>query len=509
MASATGSIPPLPPDPLRLRRRLALQGGGFALLLLAAFSTTLYWGIASQRAEDQRTELRQLAASAAAQLPLIVHETREPEGSAKFRPDARVIASASLDQQRLQWFDASGVLLSDQGSLPLPLPLPPQPPLPLPTAPPPQALQAARASGGGSIGAGSRAAAASAGSGPVWQRWAGGLSLWLPVDSQRTKPLGGRPGANSTAGATGVAAGSSPNSGNQLVSGATGMAAGVIRLGYVRVAISDQAARADLERLRRGLLLGGIVTALAALLVGRRMLAAAFLPLHHQIGALQRFTADTSHELRHPLTALRTLLAAVPEELRQRPELAWRELDGLSRRLGEQLDDLLFLARQQQAGLEGPLAAADLQRFDLLELLEDLLRCYSPQAAAAAVSLQLSPDPADHSLPIHGQSEALLRLFTNLLLNAIRHSPEGGTVSVEVRRLGRRLRIAVADQGPGIPAQAREQVFERFWSGSDRGGHSGLGLAIGRAIARRHGGELRLGESRPGCCELVVELPSP
>ncbi len=57
------------------------------------------------------------------------------------------------------------------------------------------------------------------------------------------------------------------------------------------------------------------------------------------------------------------------------------------------------------------------------------------------------------------------------------------------------MRVAVSDQGPGIPPQDREQVFERFWSGADRGGHSGLGLAIGRAITRRHGGELRLGDS--------------
>lgn len=64
----------------------------------------------------------------------------------------------------------------------------------------------------------------------------------------------------------------------------------------------------------------------------------------------------------------------------------------------------------------------------------------------------------------------------------------------------------MANEGPGIPLQEHEQVFERFWSGTDRGGHSGLGLAIGRAIARRHGGERRLGESRAGRCELVVEL---
>lgn len=280
------------------------------------------------------------------------------------------------------------------------------------------------------------------------------------------------------------------------------------RLGYVRVALSDQAALADLERLQRGLLLGGIVTAMAALLVGRRMLRTAFLPLQRQVGALQRFTADASHELRHPLTALRTQLAAVPKELRLEPALAWRELDSLSRRMGELLDDLMLLARQEQAGREGPLATEELQPFDLLELLEDLIRCYASQAATRSITLQLSPDPATHSIPLRGQSEQLLRLFTNLLLNAIRHSPQNGIVSVQVSTVGHLRRVAVVDQGSGIPPQAQEQVFERFWRGSDRGGHSGLGLAIGRAIARRHGGELRLGENRPGLCELLVELPA-
>jgi signal transduction histidine kinase len=289
----------------------------------------------------------------------------------------------------------------------------------------------------------------------LWQRWPGGVSLWQPVDSQAE------------------------------------------RLGYVRVALSDRAAQADLIRLQRGLLL-----------VGRRMVRLAFLPLQHKVSALQRFTADASHELRHPLTALRAQLAAVPTELRQQPAMAWSELDGLSPRLGDLLDDLLLLARQEQAGLDGPLASAELQAFDLLELLEDLLRCYTPQAAARDIQLELSPDPATQIVPFRGQSEPLLRLFTNLLVNAIRHSPEGGTVSLQVKREGRLIRVTVADQGPGIPLYDRERVFERFWSGADRGGHSGLGLAIGRAIARRHGGELRLGESRAGRCELVVALPA-
>lgn len=392
-----------------------LQVSGFAVLLLAAFSGSLYWGIALQRAEDQRSELRQLAVSAAAQLPLIAHETREPEGRAKFRGTPRLLVIEGLDQQRVQWFDSQGRLLSEQGRLALPIDPPPSPARP-------------------------------------WQRWPGGMSLWQPV-------------------------------------------AGI---GSVRVALSDQAAQADLLRLQRGLLLGGVVTVLAALLLGRRMLRAAVEPLQQQVSALQHFTADASHELRHPLTVLRTLLAAMPPELQQHPGLAWHDLDGLARHMGQVLDDLLLLARQQHQPA---------QVFDLLELLEDLMRCYQPQAAARAIALRLTPDPATQSQMVCGQSQALLRLFTNLLVNALRHSPEGGMVSIAVTPGPRQVQVAVIDQGPGIPLAQQLQVFDRFWQGRDRGGHSGLGLAIARAIARRHGGELRIGESRPGRCVLLVDLP--
>lgn len=442
---AIASTPPLPPDPLQLKRRLTLQGGGFALLLLAAFSGSLYWGIAVQRAEDQRTELRQIAASAAAQLPLIAHEAREAAGARKFRPERRVVGALGLEQQRVQWFDAHGQLLSEQGALPLPPSLAPS-------------LQ--RSPGRGMS--------------LRWQRWAGGLALQQPVFTERT--------------------GQQPD--RELS-------------GFVRVARSDAAARRDLYRLKRGVLLGGLVAVLAALMVSRRMLRAAFAPLQQQVEALQRFTADASHELRHPLTAMRTLLAALPEQQKQAPDAPWRELDRLAARMAQLLEDLLFLARQEQGGRSAELAGA-YQHFDLLELLEDLLRLYGPQAQARNVLLSLEPASGLTAAAISGRSEHLLRLFTNLLLNAIRHSPSGGTVQLLVSRLPQALRVEVIDGGPGIEPEQREQVFERFWRGGDQadaGGHSGLGLAIARSIARRHGGELRLGESRPGRCVLVVELP--
>jgi signal transduction histidine kinase len=426
---ATGS---LPPDPLQLKRRLLLQGGGFALLLLTAFAGSLYWKVSLQRQEDQRTELRQLMATATSQLPLIAHEMQEADGATKFRPQAELITGPAARDQRIQWFDPSGQLLLEQGALDLP---------PAQESP--------------------------------WQRWDGGISLHQPVLAR-----------------------AHPTAPPQLV-------------GSVRVALSDRAALADLERLRRGLLLGGIVTVVAALLVGRRMLTAAFWPLQQQVSALERFTADASHELRHPLSALRALLAAVPAELRQRPELAWRELNQLSVQLADLVDDLLMLARERQESAVPGSARQRLERFDLLELLEDLLRCYGAQARARAVSLSLSPDPTSHQALIEARSDQILRLFTNLLLNAIRHSPEGGLVAITVVTSGRQLQVAVRDQGPGIPSGAREQVFERFWRSSDQGGHSGLGLAIARSIARNHGGDLRVATSEPGCCVLQVQLPRP
>jgi len=448
MGSAIGSTPrlppdPLPPDPLRLRRRLLLQGAGFALLLLLAFSASLYGGIVRQREEDQRLELRQLAAGAASQLTLILHEARETDGPLKFRGQPGEGLLPGLEQQRVEWFDAAGTLLREQGALPVPAPRPRDGRHPPPLA--------------------------------AWQRWAGGLGLTIPVYS----PAGPQrlPAEETRA-----------------------------LVGFVRVSLSDQRARQDLERLRRGLLLGAVVATVAALLVGRRMLTAAFAPLQRQVDALRRFSADASHELRHPLATMRAVLAGVPQAWRDQPELGWRQLDALARRQSDLLEDLLLLARLEQGGVTALSSCERPQHFDLLELLEDQIACHGEAAAQRRIALELSPSPESVCLPVRGNPEQLQRLFTNLLLNAIRHSPVGGVVRLEAGTSAQRWRILVMDSGPGIAPQARERVFERFWR-SDQGGQSGLGLAIARSIARRHGGDLRVGESRPGRCVMVVELP--
>jgi len=432
MALATASTPPSWPDPLQLRRRLVLQGAAFALLLLSAFSAALYWGIAAERRQSLRAEALQLAAAAAGQLPLISHEVQEVGNARKFRNDREVVALVPQRRQRVQWFDAGGRLLLQEGPLALPPPLPAE----------------------------------------RWRLWPGGLSLRQPVFTRardRRDPI------------------------PQLA-------------GYVRVALTTEAVEQELLRLRRGLLLGGITAVIVALMVGRQLLARAFRPLQAHLQALERFSADLSHELRHPLTLLRTLVAAEPSP---RSPLLTR-IDAIAAAMTALLNDLLFLARQEQGPAEGPLAAEGWRRFDLLELLEDQLEACGPMARGAGVALELHCGPQRQALPVRGQPEQLQRLFTNLLLNALRFSPAGATVQVLAERQGGRLQVSVVDHGPGIAPEHREAVFERFWSvdPAGQGGHSGLGLPIARAIARRHGGDLALVAAEPGHCALRVDLPA-
>ena len=276
------------------------------------------------------------------------------------------------------------------------------------------------------------------------------------------------------------------------------------------VAISDADAEAEQRRLLRGVGLGALAALVVALLVGQRLILSTFVPLQRQVEALERFTGDASHELRHPLTTLRTLVAtqrghAVTPEVLER-------IDTLAARLGRLLDDLLYLSRVDQGIGEGKVLRQHWESIDLGELLEDVIGDCQLQADPRQV--QLSLQQPDSPLLLRGQPDRLLRLFTNLLLNAVRFSPSGGLVQVTLSRRGRPqgswLVVRIRDQGPGIAAEHRQAVFERFWrvpGQSDRNNHSGLGLPIARAIARQHGGELSVEPAEGRGATLTVLLP--
>jgi signal transduction histidine kinase len=278
--------------------------------------------------------------------------------------------------------------------------------------------------------------------------------------------------------------------------------------GFVSVALAAAATEAELHRLRQGLLIGALLAALAAYAGSQRMVAASLAPIQQQIERLIAFTADASHELRHPLAALRALigslrhgelLADAPPALRQK----LLQIDQTTARMGRLLDDLLLLTRFDRAIDDRPA----METFPLEELVEDLVDLHQAEAEAAGVRLQ---GRIEASATVQGSPERLRRLVDNLLNNALRFSPAAGTVTVGLGRQKGVAQLWVDDQGPGIAPSQRGLVFDRFWQADpSRGGadHHGLGLAIARAIAQAHGGQLRAEEAPGGGCRMLVELP--
>jgi two-component system OmpR family sensor kinase len=219
--------------------------------------------------------------------------------------------------------------------------------------------------------------------------------------------------------------------------------------------------------------------------------------------AQQNFVADAAHELRTPLAALRLQTqsldrAADPEA---RKVAVGRLTAGIDRatRLVEQL---LVLARQEASAANG----AATRPVDLAELARRTVGDLVGLAQAKEVDLGLQhADPAS----IDGQPDALHILLRNLVENAVKYTPNGGTVDIAVRAGKDAVDVVVEDSGPGIPPEERERVFDRFYrvAGSEAAG-SGLGLAIIKAIAERHGATLTLDKSeRLGGLAATVRFP--
>ncbi len=219
--------------------------------------------------------------------------------------------------------------------------------------------------------------------------------------------------------------------------------------------------------------------------------------------AQQNFVADAAHELRTPLAALRLQAQSLDRapDAEARKVAVGRLTAGIDRatRLVEQL---LVLARQEASAANGVAT----RPVDLAELARRTVGDLVGLAQAKDVDLGLQhADPAS----IEGQPDALHILLRNLVENAVKYTPGGGTVDIAVRADKATADVIVEDSGPGIPPEERERVFDRFYrvAGSDAAG-SGLGLAIIKAIAERHGATLTLDKSeRLGGLAATVRFP--
>jgi len=208
------------------------------------------------------------------------------------------------------------------------------------------------------------------------------------------------------------------------------------------------------------------------------------------------FVANVSHELKTPLAAIRGYAETLVDGAVEEPETAARfsrRILEQCRRLGELLDDLLTLSR-----LEGTEPLRALEPVDLREVAEEALELVVPRAQAKAIRPQLEPGPP---VIVRGDADGLVRLFVNLLDNAIKYNLEAGQVRVRISTRGDEAVLEVSDSGIGIVATHLTRIFERFYR-VDKGrtreeGGTGLGLAIVKHVAQAHDGRVEV-ESEPG-----------
>jgi signal transduction histidine kinase len=223
----------------------------------------------------------------------------------------------------------------------------------------------------------------------------------------------------------------------------------------------------------------------------------------------RRFMADASHELRTPLSVM-SAAAGVTLKKEHRDEEEYREalrmMAEQTRRLSRIVQDMFTLARADASRY--PLRKRTLY---LNDLLAEVARVGSMLGSGKNVSVELPELP---EAAFHGDEDLLRQMLLNLVSNAVKFTPPGGSVRLALARRGAEYLLSVSDTGPGIPAEARAHVFERFYradkarSRAEDGG-AGLGLAIARWIARAHDGELELLDpERPGAT-FVARLPHP
>jgi len=211
---------------------------------------------------------------------------------------------------------------------------------------------------------------------------------------------------------------------------------------------------------------------------------------------MRRFTADASHEIRNPLSVLRTGLEVAlrrPRSAEEYQELLRQNLREIER-LQAVVEGLLALARQEP-GREVSLVRT---RLDLSTLLTQSLESFAIVAAERRVVLDAR---IPRGLALDGDAGLLRLIVFNLLDNAIKHSPEGGRVLVVAAPEEGALRFRVSDEGPGIPPAERPHLFERYFRGgrtAAQGGTGGLGLSVVQWVAEAHGGSVRLVEDEPG-----------
>jgi signal transduction histidine kinase len=227
--------------------------------------------------------------------------------------------------------------------------------------------------------------------------------------------------------------------------------------------------------------------------------------LQHALESQRQFVADAAHELRSPLTAVQLQLSLLKRASDADERAAAIErLERGVHRSNRLVQQLLTLARQDPQAPD-----ATLDEVDVDQVARELVSDYEPQAALNRQALRL--ESAEKPVLVRGDREALRVMLSNLIDNALRYTPADGSVTVRIVRETGGVVIEVEDSGPGIAAEQRARVFDRFYrvasATADEG--SGLGLAIVKRVVDRHAGTVTLDDAAAGRgLKVSVRLPA-
>jgi signal transduction histidine kinase len=219
--------------------------------------------------------------------------------------------------------------------------------------------------------------------------------------------------------------------------------------------------------------------------------------------------ANVSHELRTPISALQGVLENIVDGVAAADLETLRKALTQTERLGRLVTELLDLSR-----IDAGVLALDRSAFPVADLLADVVAEAEVAAAAAERKVVFRTEVRPPEATVYADRERLYQVVVNLLDNAVRHGPADGEVTVTAAAEAGRLVIEVADEGPGIPVEQRERVFERFTRGDrSTGGGTGLGLAIARWVVELHRGTISVvdsvaDENRTAGCRIRVTLPA-
>ena len=227
--------------------------------------------------------------------------------------------------------------------------------------------------------------------------------------------------------------------------------------------------------------------------------------LYDRIDAIERFAADVAHELKNPLTSMASAMEMMARA-RDEPSRArlMEIVRGDVKRIDRLITDISDASR-----LDAELSREVPEPVDLSRLLATIVEIYRMTENARAVKLALL-DELPPGTRVLGRDERRGQVFRNLIDNAISFSPQGGTVTVTARHKDQIATILVEDEGPGIPPDNLESIFERFYTerpGDTFGKNSGLGLSICRQITDSAGGRIWAENREGGGARLIVELP--